>query len=232
MDKEISEKKRKPWLDETMRKRLIIFLACVFLIFIIWLSVAFQQVFYQYVATIASFLETHPVLGSLLFVGLAGISSLLSLFSSVPLVPVAVVVFGDWSTIMFLLVGWMLGGIGTYFIGALAGSTVMCYFISPKEADYYQRQLSRSDSFWWIVAFRLALPAEVTGYTLGIIRYPFGKYVLATFLSELPFALLAVYSSLALIYSHPVIFTLLIAVTVAIIIGTFRWLKPKMRKKS
>jgi uncharacterized membrane protein YdjX (TVP38/TMEM64 family) len=38
----------------------------------------------------------------------------------------------------------------------------------------------------------MALPSEVPGYLVGLLRYPFARYLLALGLAELPFALGAV----------------------------------------
>src|SRR3972149_1780447 len=43
-------------------------------------------------------------------------------------------------------------------------------------------------TFVGILLFRLALPAEILGYALGITRYHFGKYIGAPFPAEAPFA--------------------------------------------
>ena len=46
---------------------------------------------------------------------------------------------------------------------------------------------------WLITLLQLALPSEIPGYVLGLVRYRFFIYVLALGLAELPYTLATVY---------------------------------------
>jgi len=70
-----------------------------------------------------------------------------------------------------------------------------------KKMEMYQKKFSEHSEFILVVLFRLALPSEVTGLVLGSLRYNFLKYLAATIISEIPFALVVVYSSGAFIFN-------------------------------
>jgi uncharacterized membrane protein YdjX (TVP38/TMEM64 family) len=44
-----------------------------------------------------------------------------------------------------------------------------------------------------VLLFQLALPSEIPGYVLGLVKYNFARYCLSLGLAELPYALLTVY---------------------------------------
>jgi len=102
--------------------------------------------------------------------------------------------------------------------------------VSSHKVEAYKKRIPEKAQFWVVLLFRLAIPAEITGYTLGIIRYPFGKYLLASFLSEIPFALLLVYSSQALIEKEMIWFLSLVSIGVLIISVAYLIFKNKLKK--
>jgi len=54
-------------------------------------------------------------------------------------------------------------------------------------------QVSQRAPFGLVLLFQFALPSEVPGYVLGIVRYHFGRYIAALSIVELPFAVGTVY---------------------------------------
>lgn len=193
---------------------LVALLGIVALLF--WSVARFQSVFFASVHTIDQWIQAHPVAGALTFTGLAAASALLSFFSSVPLVPVAALVFGKVNAALLLLAGWVLGSSAAYGLARFIGYPLLKRVVSLEKLDYYRGRLIRRRGFGLILLFRLAMPAEIAGYVLGLMRYHFGWYLLATILSELPFAIMAVFVSDAVLAQRPVRFVGLVALTALI----------------
>lgn len=148
----------------------------------------------------------HPISAGALFLALAAASALLSLFSSAALIPVAIGIWSDETTLALLMTGWMAGGLGAYAIGRYAGLPIVSKLVSSERLEHYQAITKERSRFGFIFLFRFLLPAEITGYVLGIARYPLAKYLLATFLSELPFAFIAIYLSQAFVSKNTLVF--------------------------
>ena len=214
--------------SRVLKDRLLFLGVVVFLGVAFFLSVTVQRVFLESIEIIELFVERHLFWGAVIFVLLAAFSAMFSLFSSVPLVPIATVVFGNFFTGLLLCVGWLLGDMAAYAIGSSAGYRIVSRFISMDRAEYYKKRLSGRSQFWIVFIFRFALPSEVTGYTLGVLRYHFGKYALATALSEIPFAFLAVYSSEALIQRRLALFLGLITAGVLVTVLMLALLKKQL----
>lgn len=147
----------------------------------------------------------NTVVAGLVFFVLAALSAILTFFTSTPLIPLAAAVWGKTTTLALLYGGWMLGAIMAYFIG-YAFSHLIRRFRFFKKIEVHRAELGEGASFLVVLLFRLSAPAEIASYTLGLLRYPFGHYVLASLISDLPFALLAIYSSAALLGPHPMNF--------------------------
>lgn len=181
------------------RQRVAGLLFLLFMALVFWSSAALQANFFDSLGMLQKFSEQNVLLAGSIFLLLAILSSLISPFSSVPLIPLAIAIFGNVVTFCLLIIGWMIGSIAAYFIGYSVGHHFFRTFFSFEKLERYRRRFSEHAQFVLVLLFRLAVPAEITGYTLGIVRYSFRKYVLAVFLSELPFALISVYSGWALL---------------------------------
>jgi len=210
-----------------LRNRLWIFSLLVVLALLIWSSVTLQGIFFDSVVAISFFTENHPFAGVMFFVFLTALSSLLSPFSSIPFVPFSVAIFGGFPTIVFLMLGWMTGAIISYFLGVTVDKAFLQNLTSVEKINYYKDKISAHSHFYTIMVFRLALPAEITGYSLGILRYNFGKYLLAVFLSEIPFAVLAVFSSQAFLEKNFIIFSGLVLLTAGLVLYLLKVFKRK-----
>ena len=197
--------------DLIKHRKMVAAAVLVFLVILFWFSVTLQDVFYETVFLTEAYVEEHPMLGIFVFMALAGASAMLSPFSSVPLVPVAIMLWGSAWTIVFLISGWLGGHIITYTIGYYAGYPVIKKFVALETIEQYSHKFTKKSEFLLVLLFRFASPAEVPGYVLGAVRYGFAKYFFATFIAEFPFAVITVYASEALIDRKPLIVAIVIA---------------------
>lgn len=133
-------------------------------------------------------LDAHPVLGPVIFVLLAAASAMLAFFSSAALVPAGVVTWGMWGTAALLSLGWLLGGLATYLTARYLGRPLLAHVARSETLAHYESRIARETPFGIIFLFQLALPSEIPGYVLGMVRYPMAKYVAALTLVEIPYA--------------------------------------------
>jgi len=104
-----------------LKKRFLVIIAAVTLAFIILYSLDLGKIFNDALQSGSELAGRNRLIGVFIFVIFSTVSVLLSPFSSAPLVPLANVSFGNFSTILFLLTGWVIGDTIAYFIGASAG---------------------------------------------------------------------------------------------------------------
>jgi len=134
----------------------------------------------------------RPMTGTLLFVLLAAVSAMVAFFSSAVLVPAGVLAWGIPTTFLLLWAGWLLGGVVAYGIGRRYGRRVVLWLVREESLQRYERRIASDAPFTAVLLLQMALPSEVPGYLVGVLRYPFVRYLLALALAVLPFALGAV----------------------------------------
>lgn len=217
-------------LDFITHRKIISAAVLALLVVIFWFSVTLQDVFYDAVFLAEAYVEGHQTLGIFVFMALAGVSAMLSPFSSVPLIPVAIMLWGNVWTTAFLVAGWLGGHVITYTIGYYAGYPIAKKLIALETVEQYSHRFSKRSEFLLVLLFRLASPAEVPGYVLGAVRYGFAKYFLATFIAEFPFAVLTVYASEALIDRKPLILAAAIVGGIIFFATAFYLFKKQMSR--
>ncbi|MDX2056213.1 MAG: hypothetical protein SFV24_00295 [Gemmatimonadales bacterium] len=131
----------------------------------------------------------HPAAGAAVFVALGALSAMVAFFSTAVLVPPAVAAWGQAGTVALLWLGWMLGGVASYLIGRGPGVLAARGLVSEARLAGYQRRIGAGAPFSLVLLFQLALPSEIPGYVLGVVRYPLAKYLVALAIAELPYAL-------------------------------------------
>ncbi len=133
-------------------------------------------------------IAANPLAGAALFTLFAALSGMLAFFSSAVIVPVAVNAWGPTRSAALLWIGWVLGGACAYAIGRVLGRPMVNRLARDKLARYEQK-IGREAPFGQVVLFQLALPSEVPGYILGLVRYSFLRYIIVVALGELPYAI-------------------------------------------
>ena len=143
--------------------------------------------------SIAPIMDAHPVLGLSLFILLSAVSAMLAFFSTAVFVPIATQTWGEPVSILLLWTGWLLGGMCSYAVGRFLGRPVVQSLTSGKTLARFEHRISNHAPFTLVLLFQLALPSELPGYLLGLVRYRFVKYLLALSIGELPYAVGTVY---------------------------------------
>lgn len=158
---------------------------------------------------IESVISQAPALGMLLFVLLSMVSAMVAFFSSAVFAPVAIYAWGKAGTFMLLWLGWLLGGMLSFAIGRFLGRSVVSVIIDEKKIDGWQRELGTRARFIHVLMFQAAVPSEIPGYVLGMLRYRFPLYLIALAITELPYAIATVYLGEAFLEGNSTVFILL-----------------------
>jgi uncharacterized membrane protein YdjX (TVP38/TMEM64 family) len=137
--------------------------------------------------------HAHPVLGAAAFMALAAVSAMFTFASIAVLVPAAVFAWGAGASIAALWIGWVIGGSATYAIGRYLGRPVGRGLTASESLQRLEHRIPADAPFWLVLVFQLALPSEIVGYVLGLVNYPFARYIAALGIAELPYTLATVY---------------------------------------
>lgn len=171
----------------------------------------------------------YPVQGALLFVLLAAVSAMFAFVSIAVVVPVAVFVWGLPLSMLLLWLGWIIGGATAYGIARFLGRPVVRWLTADTGLRRVERRIHPDTPFGLILLFQLGLPSEIPGYVLGLARYPFGKYLLALALGELPYAIATVSLGAGLVSAHSGVVLAVGLSIAALSVGAFYLLRKGMR---
>ena len=170
-----------------------------------------------------------PAQGALLFVLLAAISAMFAFVSIAILVPVAVFVWGEPLSMLLLWVGWILGGATAYGIARFLGRRVVHWLTAVTALNRLEHRIRPDTPFSLILIFQLGLPSEIPGYVLGLVRYPFGSYLLALALVELPYTIATIYLGAGVVGANSGLVLAIGLSAVALSVGAFYLLRKRMR---
>jgi hypothetical protein len=98
---------------------------------------------------------------------------MLAFFSSAALVPAALVAWVPLWTFLLLWLGWIVGGIVSYFAARYLGRPLLAFAGSSRSLARWEERISRRTPFRLALLFQLAVPSEVPGIVLGL-AYPPG----------------------------------------------------------
>jgi uncharacterized membrane protein YdjX (TVP38/TMEM64 family) len=135
----------------------------------------------------------HPLLGAVIFMVLSAAAAMFAFFSAAVVVPVAVFAWGELTSMALLWASWIVGGTISYGIARYLGRAVVHWLTADRALRRVERRIRPDTPFRLILLFQLALPSEIPGYVLGLVRYPFAKFLLARAITELPFAVATIY---------------------------------------
>ena len=148
---------------------------------------------HEIIVLVESAIADYPVLGKLLFVLLALASAMLAFFSSAILTPIGIYAWGTLETCVLLWIGWLLGGMIAFLVGRYLGRPVVSVLLGESRLSSWETQVGRHTKFIHILLFQAAVPSEIPGYVLGILRYRFALYLAALAITELPYAIAVVF---------------------------------------
>ena len=176
-------------------------------------------------------ITAYPVLGKLLFVALALASAMLAFFSSAILTPIGVYAWGTGETFVLLWIGWFLGGMMSFLIGRYLGRSVVSRLLGDSRLSIWETQVGRHTKFIHILLFQAAVPSEIPGYVLGILRYRFTFYLAALAIAELPYALGTVFLGESFLKGESLVFIAIGAAAILVSIIAFQALIRMARRR-
>ncbi len=176
------------------RRVLAIALVCTALI-AVTLSDQLHGLLSAMLHTAEGLMSRHSLAGATVFACVAAVSAMFAAVSSAVLVPAAIVAWGAPISLMLLWAGWCAGGVASYYLGRLPGRSAARWLSAEAAVHGLERRLRPDTPFSLILALQLALPSELQGWLLGLVRYPFRRYLAGLAVAEFPYAVATLYMS-------------------------------------
>lgn len=162
-----------------------------------------------------------PVAGMAAFVVLSMLSAMLAFLSSGLLSPVAIAAWGKAGTLALLWLGWLLGGTLTYAVGRYLGRSAAGAIVGAETLATWEHRVSSRTHVLHVLLFQIAMPSEILGYVLGILRYRFRTYIAVLAITEIPYAVAVVYLGESFLAGNALMFGLIAAASIGVSAGLY-----------
>lgn len=147
----------------------------------------------RYDDSIHRFIQTHAFWGLFLYITLNVIDAVIAPGITLPLIPIAVRVWGRAPAALATTTGWTLGSLLAFLIARRWGAPLVRRLTSLERIRALRRYIPQN-LFWSIVVVRMVLPMDVISYVLGLFSgIGWRSYVAATALGLTPSAFLFAY---------------------------------------
>jgi uncharacterized membrane protein YdjX (TVP38/TMEM64 family) len=144
---------------------------------------------------------------------------------SLPLLPIAVLLWGNYGAAALTVAGWMICSIVAFGVARRYGRLLVTRFIDTEEMIRIGQTIPHRHLFFTTLLFRLVFPVGLVSYALGIFTpIDWFPYLAATALGSIPFAFLS-----ALILTLPLWYRILAeagGIIVAILI--YVWIRNRL----
>lgn len=143
-------------------------------------------------AQITAALEGRGSIGLGVFFATTALAVVFPLFTNMPLVPIAVVLWGPAWTAVILELGWIAGSAASFALARLLGRAVFQRFPLLTRHTEIDRLIHPAHPLLSLVVLRMTFPVDILSFALGLFsaRTTAVQNLLATAIGVAPFALL------------------------------------------
>jgi len=167
-----------------IRKKVIIFIIITVILFIV--SSYFSQ---KYEADLKDLIISKGVFGEIIYVLIMMTAVIIAPFETLPLLPVAVTLWGANQAAILTIIGWTMGALIAFSLARIFGSKLVCWLADKYDVEEWGKVLPRRKTFWLIVFARFILPVDIISYAVGLFtKMHWFSYLGATLLGVTPFA--------------------------------------------
>lgn len=137
-------------------------------------------------------LDTHAALGVVVFFVSSVVAVLAPMLTNLPLMPLAVLVWGPAWAGAILLAGWIVGAALSFTLGRHARRLILQRFPSVQRHAGIDRLIDPGHPLRSLILLRMTFPVDVLSYALGLFsrRTTLAQNIVSTTLGAAPFAVL------------------------------------------
>lgn len=149
-----------------------------------------------YEARLGALIGVQGGAGMAVYVAITAFEVIVAPFSALPLLPVAVALWGSLVTALLSTVGWVIGAVAAFWISRKYGYRIVRRSAALRRIQKRVEDIPEEHLFWSVVFLRIVLPVDILSYGLGLFsKMPFSLYVNATIVGTLPFAFIFSYAA-------------------------------------
>ena len=196
---------------------------CVVSIGAVWYEPSFEFLKNAYTA--------HHFIGSIMFMALLSLSTVVAPLTSLPLVPMMAPIMGPMHTALLAVGGWSFGAVIAFLTARYGGSPILKRYMDTSTIEHLESTLPKETHFLLLVMLRMLLPVDLLSYALGLVStVSFTQYLLTTVIGVTGFAFVFAYMGDAILSRNYVLFGWLSVVSILTLGVTLRYVRKNLRK--
>jgi uncharacterized membrane protein YdjX (TVP38/TMEM64 family) len=192
----------------------------VILLFI--LSSFFSQ---QYSGYLVNFIGENKTGGILIYIASIVIAIVLAPLTILPLIPIAVEIWGILWTSIFSIIGLIIGSAIAFWIARKFGTVLVKKFVSLDNIAEISKKIPNRNLFWYLIFLRIIIPVDILSYALGL----FTKISWKLFLSTTIIGVIPMIFVFAYFGTIPMKYQLLALITGIILLILYKLINKKFR---
>ena len=137
---------------------------------------------------------TNNILGMMVYVAITALAIILAPVSTLPLIPLAVAIWGWFITAILSIIGWTVGSQVAFWLAKTYGQTLVQKFVSLERFSAFEKRFTKRNLFWTVVLLRMTVPVDILSYGLGLFSTMSNRlFLLSTIIGITPFAFIFSY---------------------------------------
>lgn len=148
----------------------------------------------QYTETLQELIMGYDFAGIILYILAIILAIVVAPFTSIPLIPLAVSLWGIFWTVIISVFGWTLGSMLAFWIARKYGSGIVRRFVSLEKIKENYKHIPENNLFWYLIFLRAVTPVDILSYALGLFTDIGWKiYFFTTLLGVIPATVILAY---------------------------------------
>ncbi|KKP71049.1 MAG: hypothetical protein UR69_C0002G0216 [Candidatus Moranbacteria bacterium GW2011_GWE2_35_2-] len=173
----------------------------------------------QYTEAIRELIMGYDLLGIIFYIFAIVLAIVVAPFTSIPLIPLSVSLWGIFWTIIISTFGWTLGSMMAFWIARKYGSGIVKKFISLEKIKEHYKYIPEKNLFWYLIFLRIITPVDILSYALGLFTDISWKiYFFTTLIGVIPTTVTLTYIGSIPVYYQIIAFIIGIILIIPIII--------------
>lgn len=166
----------------------------VFFCLLIGLFLAVSIFSLKYGDYLREIITSRNLLSVAIYVLFLIVSEVVTPVASLPILPLAVSVWGSFLAAILSLAGWFAGALISFWVARRFGKPLIARIIDVDRLEQLSGFIPKKNLFWVVLVLRIIFPTDIFSYVLGLFtNVGFWAYFWGTLIGMTPFSFIFAY---------------------------------------
>lgn len=134
-------------------------------------------------------------IGMTAYILLMILATVIAPLSTLPMMPIAVSLWGSFVTALLSIVGWSIGATIAFYISRVYGLPVVKKFVAAETIEKINQKIPEKHNLLLsIILLRMIVPVDILSYALGLFpKISWRPYIIGSIIGVIPFSFIFAY---------------------------------------